>query len=105
MGSPTDLRVTVSQRLIYRSERSETHIKPSHMGIWHWEKEPLEHLALKAGGAGVQRVHWSGESGYTYLEGTHRLLHALGPRTKQGLCGNLGWTWLRFLEDLLGKWG
>ena len=24
----------------YRSESSEPHIKSSHAGIWHWEKEP-----------------------------------------------------------------
>ena len=28
-----------------------------HVGIWHWEKEPPEHLALKASGACVQELH------------------------------------------------
>ena len=30
------------------------------MGIWHGEKEPLEHLALKASGACVQELHGTG---------------------------------------------
>ena len=57
VGSPTDRKLTGSQRLTYRSESSEPHIKPSHAGICHWEKEPLEHLALKASGACVQEPH------------------------------------------------
>ena len=57
MGSPTDWKLTGSQRLTYRSESSEPHIKLSCVGIWHWEKEPLEHLALKASEACVQELH------------------------------------------------
>ena len=57
MGSSTDWKLTGSQRLTYRSESSEPHIKPSHAGIWHWKKEPLEHLALKASGVCVQELH------------------------------------------------
>ena len=60
MGSPTDWKVTGSQRLTYRSESSEPHIKLSRVGIWHREKEPLEHLALKASGACVQELHGTG---------------------------------------------
>ena len=60
MGSPTDWKLTGSQRLTYRSESSEPHIKLSRVGIWHWEKEPLEHLALKASGACVQELHGTG---------------------------------------------
>ena len=33
------------------------------MGIWHWEKEPLDHLALKARGAGAQELHGTGGEG------------------------------------------
>ena len=57
VGSPTDWKLTGSQRLTYRSESSEPHIKLSRVGIWHWEKEPLEHLALKASGACAQELH------------------------------------------------
>ena len=60
MGSSTDWKLTGSQRLTYRSEGSEAHIKLSRVGIWHWEKEPLEHLALKASGAYVQELHRTG---------------------------------------------
>ena len=57
MGSSTDWKLTGSQRLTYRSESSEPHIKLPRVGIWHWEKEPLEYLALKASGACVQELH------------------------------------------------
>ena len=50
-GKPTDWEVTVSRRLTYRSESSEPHVKSPHLRIWHWEKEPPVHLALKASGA------------------------------------------------------
>ena len=39
---------------------SEPCIKPSRVAIWHWEKEPLEHLALKASGACAQEIHGTG---------------------------------------------
>ena len=35
VGSPTDWKVTVSQRLTYRGESSEPHIKLPRVGIWH----------------------------------------------------------------------
>ena len=60
VGSSTDWKLTGSQRLTYRSESSEPHIKLSRVGIWHWEKEPLEHLALKASGACAQEHHRTG---------------------------------------------
>ena len=68
VGSPTDWKVTVSQRLTYRSESSEPHIKCPHLGIWHWEKEPPEHLALKASGDCVQELHRTGGNGDPILE-------------------------------------
>ena len=68
VGSPTDWKVTVSKRLTYRSESSEPHIKPSRAEIWHWEKEPLEHLALKASGACAQELHRTGGKGDPILK-------------------------------------
>ena len=56
VGSSTDWKLTGSQRLTYRSESSEPHIKISCVGIWHREKEPLEHLTLKASGACAQEL-------------------------------------------------
>ena len=38
------------------------------MGIWHGEKEPLEHLALKASGAYVQELHRTGGNRDLILE-------------------------------------
>jgi len=46
----------------------EPHIKPSQAGICHWEKEPLEHLALKTSGACVQELHRTGENGDPILK-------------------------------------
>ena len=68
VGSPTDWKLTGSQRLTYRSESSEPHIKLSRVGIWHWEKEPMEHLALKASGACAQEHHRTGGNGVPILK-------------------------------------
>ena len=68
VGRSTDRKVTGSQRLTYKSESSEPHIKLSHVGIWHWEKEPLEHLALKASGACAQELHGTGGNGDPILK-------------------------------------
>ena len=82
VGSPTDWKLTGSQRFTHRSESSEPHIKPSHAGICHWEKEPLEHLALKASGACAQELHRTGGNRDPFLKGTHRLSSAPGPRAE-----------------------
>ncbi len=105
VGRSTDRKVTGSQKLTYKSESSEPHIKLPCLGIWHWEKEPLEHLALKARGLVHRSSMGLGEMETPFLKGTPRLSHALGPRAKQSLYSNLGQTWLQFLEDLLGKQG
>ena len=68
VGIPTDWKLTGSQRLTYRSESSEPHIKLSRVGIWHWEKEPPEHLALKASGACVPELHGTGGNGDPILK-------------------------------------
>ena len=60
VGSPTDWKLTGSQRLTHRSESSQPHIKFPHVGIWHWEKEPPEHLALKASGACALELQGTG---------------------------------------------
>ena len=38
------------------------------MGVWLWEKETLEHLALKASGACVQELHGTGGNGDPILK-------------------------------------
>ena len=50
------------------SESSEAHIKPLCVGIWYWEKEPPEHLALKASGACAQELHGTGGNGDPILK-------------------------------------
>ena len=59
---------TVSKRLNYRSESSELHIKSPHLGIWNWDKEPPEHLVLKASEACMQELHRTGGNGDPILE-------------------------------------
>ena len=71
VGSPTDWKLIGSQRLTYRNESSELHIKISCVGIWHWEKEPLEHLALKASGAVHRSSTGLGEMETPFLKGAH----------------------------------
>ena len=63
-----DWKVTVSQRLTYRSENSEPHVRCPHLGIWHGEKEFPENLAFKASGACAQELHRIGGNGDPILE-------------------------------------
>ena len=92
VGRSTDRKVTGSQRLTYKSKSSEPHIKLPCLGIWHWEKEPLEHLALKARGLVYRSSTGLGKMETPFLKGTPRLSHALGPWAKQSLHRNLGET-------------
>jgi len=105
VGSPRDWKVIGSQRLTYRSESSEPHIKPSRVGIWHWEKEPESIWHWRSVRLMCRSSTGLGEMETPVLKGAHRLLRALGPRAKQSLHRNLGQTWLWFLKDLLGKQG
>ena len=89
----------------YRSESSEPHIKSSHAGIWHWEKEPQSIWHWRPVGLVCRSSTGLGEMETPFLKGAHRLSRALGPRAKQSLHRNLGQTWLQFLEDILGKQG
>ena len=63
VGSSTDWKLTGSQRLTYRSESSEPHIKHRAQG----ERAP-EHLALKASGACAQELHGTGGNGDPILK-------------------------------------
>ena len=68
MGSPTDWKLTGPQRLTSRGESSGPHFKLFHVGIWHREKEPLEHLTSKASGACAQELHRTGGNGDPILK-------------------------------------
>ena len=92
-GQPTDWKVTILKRLTYSSKSSEPQVRSSCLGIWHWEKEPLEHLALRASGTCAQELHGTRRNGYFILERhAHRISCALGHRAKQRLHRNLGQT-------------
>ena len=54
------------------------------------EKEPPEHLALKASGDYVQELHGTEGKWTPFLKGTCRLLLAWGPRAKQSIHRNMG---------------
>ena len=82
MGRPTEWKVTVSQRLTYRSESSQPHFKSPHLGIWHWEKESPEHLALKASGACVQELYGTGGNGDPILERCTKTFTCTGSQGK-----------------------
>ena len=82
MGSPIDRKVTGSQRLTYRSESSEPHIKSPCLRIWHWEKELLEHLALKASGAWAQEINGTAGNGDPALERCTQTFTCTGSQSK-----------------------
>jgi len=74
VGSSTDWKLTCSQRLTYRSESSEAHIKLSRAGLQPWEKEP-------PGASGIEG-QWGlctgapqdwGEMETPFLKGAHGL--------------------------------
>ena len=88
-GRPTDWKVTVSQRLTHRSESSEPQVRSPHLGIWHPEEEPPEHLALRTSRVCPQDLE---EMEPPLLKGTHTLSCALGPKAKKELHRNLSQT-------------
>ena len=105
MGSPTDWKLTGSQRLTYRSESSEPHIKLSHVGIWHWEKELLEHLALKASGACMQELHRTGGNGDPILKRHTQTFTCTGSQGKEKSPWESGSNLTAVLGGLPGKTG
>ena len=82
VGSPTDCKVIVSQRLTYRSESSEAHVKSPLLGIWHWEKKPPGPLALKASRACAQELHRTGGNGDPILKRHTQTLMCTGSQGK-----------------------
>ena len=50
------------------------------LGVWHWEKEPLEHLALRPTGLVHRSSIGLGETETPLLEGAHRVSCAVGAR-------------------------
>ena len=54
---PTNWEITISQRFSYKSESSWPQVRLSQLEVWHWEKGPPEHWALKANRAWLQELH------------------------------------------------
>ena len=52
------------------------------MGIWHWEKEPPEHLALKTSGACVQELHRTWGNGDPILKRHTQMFTCTGSQGK-----------------------
>ena len=52
------------------------------MGIWHWEKEPLENLVLKASGTCVQELHGTGAKGDPMLKRHTQIFTCTGSQGK-----------------------
>lgn len=51
---PTNWGIIIFQDFSYRSKLSEPHMRFPSLGVWHWEEEPSELLALKTKGAWLQ---------------------------------------------------
>lgn len=78
------------------------------MGIWHWEEgeekeEPLQHLALKAGGLVCRSSTGLGEREPSFLEHARSVSCALGPGAKRERHKNLGQTLPAGLKGYPGK--
>ena len=89
MGSPTDWKVTVSQRLTYIMRVLSPTSNPTRGDLALGERA-LVHL--KTIGLMRRSSMGLGEMETPFLKGAHRISHALGPRAKQNLYRNLGQT-------------
>ena len=64
-----------------------THIRFPSLGLWHWEKEPSEHLTLKASGTWSRELHRTGENRDSALRGcTQGLVNTRTLREKNSDC-------------------
>ena len=78
----TNWKIIISQRFSDRSESSESHIRLPSQGVFHWEEEPPEHLALKAKGLDRRNSTRLGETERPPLGGTRKVSCTPGPREK-----------------------
>ena len=92
---------------------SELHIKSHNPGVWHWEEEYPEHLALKIRGASLyEPPQDGGEIETLFLKGTHKISCVQGPNVKTviweepgpDLVGLGAWAVLLDLDGPLGRW-
>ena len=75
------------------------------MGIWHWEKELLEHLALKASGACAQELHRTGGNRDPILERCTWTFMCLGSQGRVEALWESGLDLTAVLGGSLGKTG
>ena len=54
------MKIIIPQKFTHRSESHEPHVRLPRLGVWHWEEEPAEHMALKASGVSLQEFHRTG---------------------------------------------
>ena len=84
-------KTVISQRFSHRNESSEPHVRLSSLGVWYWEEESPEHLALKASRAWLQELHRTGWNKDSTLGGGFMYT---GPGPKQWLHRSLSQTYL-----------
>ena len=105
VGSPTDWKVPVSQRLTYRSESSEPHIKLTFVESWHWEKEAPDPLALKTSGACAQDLNRTGGKGDIILKRHTQTFTYTASQGKAKSPRETESNLTAVLENILGKQG
>ena len=76
-----------------------------HLGIWHWEKEPPEHLSLKAGWACAQEFHGTGKSRDPILGRHTQTFACTGSQGKAGFPWEFGLDLAEVLGGPPGKAG
>ena len=103
VGSPTDWKVTVSQRVIYRRDCSEPQVKSPCLRTWHWEKETQNIWHWRPVGLVHRSTIGLGKMETPFLKGTHRHSYALCPQELQSIHNYLCQTWLHFLGGFPGR--
>ena len=79
-GWLTDWWTLILQKSNHWSEDSKPHVRLPNLGVWQWEEEFLENQTLKTSGNWLQDFERTGGHRDSTLEGTHKLVCALGPR-------------------------
>ena len=96
-GWPTNWRIIILQ-FSHMSESSEPHVRLPSLGVWHWEEENPEHLALKASGSWSQELHRTGGNRDSTLGGcTQSLMHTMTQDKSSDFIGawarSTCWSW------------
>ena len=92
-GAPTHWKIITLQRFPHRNESPEPHVTLLSLGVWPWQEEPPEHLALNVSRAWEQKLHRTGGH-RLHSWRAHTVSCALGPGAKQWLYRSFGQTYL-----------